>query len=78
MLKQNPSTRKQGYDNDIAKEQVVQGERGPTFDGPYAKMRRRFTASDLQKCTEVDAGIPLEEVIAKLEKAHRKFNARIA
>jgi hypothetical protein len=30
--------------------------------------RQQFTAADLQKFTELDEGIPMEDVIAELEK----------
>jgi len=33
----------------------------------YAKVKRSFTAADLQKFTETEKGIPAEEVVAKLE-----------
>jgi hypothetical protein len=33
----------------------------------YAKVKRSFTAADLQKFTETEEGIPAEEVVAKLE-----------
>jgi hypothetical protein len=39
----------------------------------YAKMRREFTAADLQKYTEVEEGIPAEQVIAEMEAIHRKY-----
>lgn len=33
----------------------------------YAKAHEAFTAADLQRFTEVEQGIPAEEVLAKLE-----------
>jgi hypothetical protein len=33
----------------------------------YAKVKRSFTAADLQAFTEIEDGIPAEEVLAKLE-----------
>lgn len=33
----------------------------------YAKVKRSFTASDLQRFTETEEGVPAEEVVAKLE-----------
>jgi hypothetical protein len=38
----------------------------------YAKMRQQFTAADLQKYTEIEPGIPLEDVIAEMEAIHRE------
>lgn len=40
----------------------------------YAKMRRQFTAADLQKYTEIEPGIPLEDVIAEMEEIHRQVS----
>ncbi len=38
----------------------------------YAILREEFTAADLQKYTEIEPMIPAEEVLAELEKVHRK------
>jgi hypothetical protein len=40
----------------------------------YAKMRQQFTAADLQKYTEIEPGIPLEDVIAEMEEIHRQVS----
>jgi hypothetical protein len=37
-------------------------------------MRRQFTAADVQKYTEIETGIPLEEVIAEMEEIHRQVS----
>lgn len=42
----------------------------------YDRVRREFTAADLQKFTEIEEGIPLEQVIAEMEKIHREFQAK--
>jgi hypothetical protein len=42
----------------------------------YAKFRREFTAADLQKFTEIEDGIPFEQIIAELEEIHRKESGR--
>ncbi|HEV3261286.1 MAG TPA: hypothetical protein VG013_30815 [Gemmataceae bacterium] len=39
----------------------------------YAKMRQEFTAADLQKYTEVEEGIPADEVLAEMEAIQRKY-----
>jgi hypothetical protein len=39
----------------------------------YAKSRREFSAADLQKFTEIEAGVPFEEVLAEVEATHREF-----
>jgi hypothetical protein len=36
----------------------------------YEKFRREFSAADLQKYTELEAGVPLEQVIAEMERVH--------
>jgi hypothetical protein len=41
----------------------------------YALARAAFTAADLQKYTELDEGVPAEEVIAELEEAQKKYDA---
>jgi hypothetical protein len=38
----------------------------------YARAREEFTAADLQKYTEIEEGIPLEEIIAKMEAIQRR------
>ncbi|HEY7423954.1 MAG TPA: hypothetical protein VH682_06880 [Gemmataceae bacterium] len=38
----------------------------------YAKLRKAFTAADLQKFTEIEPGIPMEQVLAELEAIQRE------
>lgn len=38
----------------------------------YTKARQAFSAADLQKYTEVEVGIPLEDVIAEMESVQQK------
>ena len=38
----------------------------------YAKALRAFTAADLQKYTEIEPGIPAEQVLAEMEAIHRE------
>ncbi len=38
----------------------------------YAKSRKQFTAADLQKFTEIEEGVPFEQVLTELEEMHRK------
>jgi hypothetical protein len=42
----------------------------------YAKYRQEFTAADLQKYTEIEEGIPAEQLLEKLEEIHRKATKR--
>jgi hypothetical protein len=36
----------------------------------YAAARKAFTAADLQKFTEKDSGVPMEKVLADMERIH--------
>jgi hypothetical protein len=38
----------------------------------YAWYREKFTAADLQKYTEIEDGIPAEQVLAELEAIQRQ------
>lgn len=38
----------------------------------YARARAEFTAADLQKFTEIDDGIPVEQIIAEMEAIQRE------
>jgi hypothetical protein len=40
----------------------------------YALARAAFTADDLQRYTEVDDGVPAEEVLAEMEEAQKQFD----
>ncbi len=42
----------------------------------YRLCREAFTAADLQKYTELDEGIPAEEVLAEMEKMLRQADTR--
>jgi hypothetical protein len=43
------------------------------LQGIYDQLRREFTAADLQKYTEIEEGIPAEQVLAEMEEIHRKL-----
>jgi hypothetical protein len=47
------------------------GRKGERLQAVYAKSRREFSAADLQKFTVNEEGIPLENVIAAMEKIQR-------
>jgi hypothetical protein len=51
---------------------VLVVSKNATLREMYAKARQEFTAADLQKFTEIDEGIPMERIIAELEKIHRQ------
>lgn len=38
----------------------------------YARLRKEFTAADLQKYAVIEKGVPLETVIAEMRKAHQE------
>jgi hypothetical protein len=42
----------------------------------YRLARESFTAADLQKYTELDEGIPADQVLAELEEAQRQFDQK--
>jgi hypothetical protein len=39
----------------------------------YDRIRREFSAADLQKYTEIEEGIPIEQVLEQMEKMHQKI-----
>ena len=44
----------------------------------YDKSRREFSAADLQKFTVIEKGVPLEKVIAEMEKIQRNYKPKKA
>jgi len=42
-------------------------KKGDSLKTIYAKVRRAFTAADLQKYTEIEEGIPFEQILAEVE-----------
>jgi hypothetical protein len=42
----------------------------------YALARAAFTAADLQRYTEIDPGIPFEEVLAELERQQKAMDEK--
>ncbi len=42
----------------------------------YLKMRKKFSAADLQKYTEIDEGVPADVVLAEMKEIHRKYNRK--
>jgi len=44
----------------------------------YAKMRKSFTAADLQEYTEIDEGVPARKILAEMEEIHRKYQRKRA
>jgi hypothetical protein len=42
----------------------------------YALAKAAFTAEDLQRYTELDEGVPAEEVLAELEEIQQQFEKK--
>ncbi|HWG44333.1 MAG TPA: hypothetical protein VN688_16260 [Gemmataceae bacterium] len=38
----------------------------------YAECKKQFTAADLQKFTEIEPMVPMEQVLAEMEKIQRE------
>ena len=43
-----------------------------TLQQIYAKARAEFTAADLQKYTEIEPMVPMEQVLADMEQIHQQ------
>jgi hypothetical protein len=46
---------------------ILKINKGDSLKTIYRKAREAFTAADLQKYTEIEEGIPMEQVLAELE-----------
>jgi hypothetical protein len=46
--------------------------RNATLRQIYAKMRKEFSAADLQKFTELGPTVPAEQLLSELEAIHRE------
>jgi hypothetical protein len=42
----------------------------------YRLARETFTAADLQRYTELDEGVPADELLAEMEEAQRQFDQK--
>ena len=51
---------------------ILRVRKGDSLRTIYAKARRAFTAADLQKYTEIEEGIPFDQIIAEAEVIHRQ------
>jgi hypothetical protein len=77
--------KRKGDDNQKRKEQEDKSkpkrrkeEEDKDLKALYAKMRKKFSAADLQKYTEIEEGIPLQQVIAEMEEIQRKYKPKKA
>jgi hypothetical protein len=55
---------------------ILRIKKGDNLKTIYAKARRAFTAADLQKYTEIEEGIPAEQVLAKMEALDREITRK--
>jgi hypothetical protein len=53
--------------------QEPSSDEDPELRAIYEKVRREFTAADLQKYTEIEDGVPVEQVIEEMEAIHREI-----
>lgn len=42
----------------------------------YARIRREFSAADLQKYAEIEEGVPAEQVLKEMEEIQRRLRAK--
>jgi len=55
---------------------ILRVRKGDSLKVMYAKARKAFTAADLQKYTEIEAGIPARQVLAQLEALDREYDQK--
>jgi hypothetical protein len=53
-------------------------KKGESLRSIYARLRKEFSAADLQKYTEIEEGIPAEQVLAEMEQICREEKERMA
>jgi hypothetical protein len=51
---------------------VMRVKKGESSKSIYARLRKAFTAADLQRYTEIEEGVPMEQVLAELEAIQRE------
>jgi hypothetical protein len=55
---------------------ILRVKKGDDLKTIYAKVRRAFTAADLQKYTEIEEGIPFDQIIAECERVQREWTKK--
>lgn len=55
---------------------ILRINKGDSLKTIYAKAQRAFTATDLQKYTEIEEGIPAAEVLKELEALDREASRK--
>jgi hypothetical protein len=51
---------------------ILRIRKGDSLKTIYAKARKAFSAEDLQRYTELEPMIPVEQIIAEMEAIHRE------
>jgi hypothetical protein len=51
-------------------------KKGDSLKKIYAKARKTFTAADLQKYTEIEEGIPFDQIIAEVDFVQREWERK--
>ena len=51
---------------------VLVVRKGATLREIYARARQEFTAADLQRYTELDEGVPADEILAEMEEVQKQ------
>jgi hypothetical protein len=60
------------------KPRPAQAKKTKELQAIYDRVRKEFSAADLQKYTVIDEGIPLKKVLAELEEISRKTKRKRA
>ena len=51
---------------------ILKVKKGASVKAIYAAARKQFTAADLQRYTELEEGIPVEDILAQMEAVQRQ------
>jgi hypothetical protein len=55
---------------------ILKVPKNATLRQIYAAYKKQFSAADLQKYTEIEPMVPMEQVLADMEKIHREEMAK--
>jgi hypothetical protein len=55
---------------------ILRVKKGDSLKTIYAKARKAFTAADLQRYTEIEEGIPFDQIIAEIDHAQREWEKK--
>jgi hypothetical protein len=56
---------------------ILKVRKNATLKEIYAAAREQFTAADSQKYTEIEEGVPAEQLLAELEEINRRESKKI-